>query len=366
MSQYTTNVDRLYDYDPFSMITGIPLEDIEDLYVPFDEMMNYSVIEKKMLDEFTRQSMPRFYGILGRSGSGKSSILNYLLAKMSRENSRTFCIKLNNFSDEIREPKDLLRNVIKKIHDMSSQFVSVPDEQKEHARKILSHSYSYAARKEKGSSLRLGGWFNIIPFIVGIRPEVGTKLKQQSEIVTHSESTSDEMLTYLDQIVDILKNEAKMDHVVVMFDETDKIREVDQTEPSVESAIKFFAKNLPVLEKTKCSFIFIMNEQYDSNSFKAKILDNYFAPVLKVPPIESKRSIEMIIQKRTKATCGDIGFGDVWDEGTTDLLYEYYREKSLRQMMSICRLSIQKARDGGSETISVSHVKNAIMELNSR
>lgn len=366
MTGYVSNVDKLYDFDPFSLKTGIPLEDIRDLYVPFDEMMNYQIIEGKMLDEFKKQTLGKFYGIIGKSGSGKSSILNYLLSELSKNDSKTFCIKLNNFSDEIREPQDLLRNIIKKIYDMTVQFTQLSTPQKEEAVKVLSHSYSYAIRKEKKISLGLKAWFNIVPLLVGIKPEFSMELRKQSEIVTTTKPTIDELLTYLDQIIDILKNEAKMNHVVIMFDETDKIREPGESEPSVESAIKFFSKNLPILEKTGGSFIFIMNEQYDNERFDTMIVRNYFNPILKVPTITSKKSMEMIMEKRTRAACSNAKLNEIWDEGTMDLLYEYYKEKSLRDLMPICNISIQKARSGGSETISVSHVKSAIMEFTTK
>lgn len=365
MSGYVSNVDRLYEFDPFSIKTGIPLEDIADLYVPFDELMNYEVIEGKMVTELKKQTIGKFYGIIGKSGSGKSSTLNYLLAEMSKNGSKTFCIKLNNFSDEIKEPRDLLRNVVKKIYDMTLQFTSLTNPQKQEAAKVLAHSYSFSTRKERKISFGLKAWFDIIPLLVGIKPEFSVELKKQTEIVTKSEPSIEDLLVYLDQIVDILKNKAGMSHIVIMFDETDKIHQPGESEPSVDSAIRFFGNNLPILEKTGCSFIFIMNEQYENEKFKKMILDSYFSPILKVPTITSKKSMEMIIEKRTRAACGGVRLNEIWDEGTMDLLYSYYDGKSLRELMPICNISIQKARDCGSETISVNHLKNAMMEFTS-
>ena len=345
------------------MRTGIPVEDIDDFYVPFDEMLNHPTIEEKLVEEFQKQHLAKFFGIMGKSGSGKTSILNYLLGRFSKNDSNIFCIKLNNFP-EIRTPNDLLKNIIKMIFDMSSQFLDLSPEQKLEAKKVLSNEYSFAKRKEMGVKLGIRAWFNIIPFIAGIDGSVAVALNTQSEVAAKGTPTTNELLTFLDQIVSILQEKANMKHVVIMIDETDKIRAPNESESTVDSAIQFFSDNLPVLEETRCSYVFIMNDQYDTDAFQERVLDKFF-PLLKVPSISTKPSLQKIIEKRTQAACGTVNYDDVWEEFSIDLLFQYYRDHSLRTLMPLCSFSVQKAKSEGSETISVSHIQNSMLEMTS-
>ena len=136
MSEHITNVEKLYNFEPFAIKTGIPVEDIDDFYVPFDEMLKHPTIEEKLVEEFKKQHLSKFYGIMGKSGSGKTSILNYLLSIFSKNNSEVFCIKLNNFSD-IQTPNDLLKNILKTIFSMSLQFLNLTSNQKTRGKKSI-------------------------------------------------------------------------------------------------------------------------------------------------------------------------------------------------------------------------------------
>ena len=123
----------------------------------------------------------------------------------------------------------------------------------------MSNEYSFAQRKEKGVKLSMGAWFNAIPFIAGINGHVAADLKTQSSVVTTESPSTGDLLTYLDQIVSILREKASMKHVVIMIDETDKIRMSGEAEPTANSAIQFFSENLPVLEKNRL-FVYLRNE----------------------------------------------------------------------------------------------------------
>lgn len=363
VSGYITNVEKLYDFEPFVIKTGIPVEDIDDFYVPFDEMQNHPTIEERLVAEFKKHNLEKFFGVMGKSGSGKTSILNYLLNRFSKNNSEVFCIKLNNFSD-IQTPQDLLKNIIKTIFHMSSQFLDLSEDQKLEAKKVSSGKYSLAERKERGKRLGIRPWFNVIPFIAGIDGQVAMDLRTQTSVeITESSSISD-MLTFLNQTISILHEKAHMRHVVIMIDETDKIRSSDETKSAVDSAMQFFNTNLPVLEKTNCSYVFVMNDQYDTDVFREKILDK-FSPLLRVPSISTESSLQQIIEKRTRAACGNINYDDVWEKFSINSLFQYYKEHSLRTLMPICSLSVQKARSEGSETISIGHIQNAILEMTS-
>lgn len=364
MSEYLTNVEKLSNFDPFSLKTGISVEDIKDFYVPFDEMLNHNQIEQKLIEEFQKDHPAKFFGIMGESGSGKSSILNYLMSYFSNEGKKVFCIKVRSFS-EIKSPRDLLHNIVKIIYDMSTQFVSLEPEQKEEAKKVLSNQYTLVQRKEKGAKLGIRAWYNIIPLIAGIEGSVSASIKTQSEVITHGNPTVNDLTTYLDQIVSILQEKAGMKHIIIMIDETDKIRGDDGKELSIESAIKYFNENLPVLEGIRCSYIFVMNAQYNNDEFRSHVNDR-FAPIMMVPPLTKKESIQKIIEKRTQAACGSVSFDDVWEQFTIDLLFEHYNNakvNKLRSLTQLCNLAVQYAKSEGSETISQEHILNARLDM---
>ena len=133
VSEYLTNIEKLSNFDPFSMKTGISVEDIKEFYVPFDEMLNHNQIEEKLIEEFQKEQPAKFFGIMGESGSGKTSILNYLMSYFSNE-GEIFCIKVRSFS-EIKSSKDLLHNIVKIIYEMSKEFISLSPEQRKKQKK---------------------------------------------------------------------------------------------------------------------------------------------------------------------------------------------------------------------------------------
>ena len=132
---------------------------------------------------------------------------------------------------------------------------------------------------------------------------------------------------------------------------TDKIVVQGEAKPSADSAIQFFHENLPVLENTNCSYVFVMNDQYDTDTFNKMVLDKFF-PLLKVPSISTESSLQQIIEKRTQAACGNVNYDDIWEEFSIKSLFEYYSQNSLRRLMPVCSLSAQMARSEGSENIS--------------
>ena len=88
-----------------------------------------------------------------------------------------------------------------------------------------------------------------------------------------------------------------------------------------------------------------------------------FSHFLSVPSISTESSLQRIIEKRTRAACGAVKYCDVWEEFSISPLFNYYKSHSLRALMPICSLSVQKARSVGSETISIAHIHNSILDM---
>ena len=213
--------------------------------------------------------------------------------------------------------------------------------------------------------LGIRAWYNIIPLIAGIRGDVSASIKSQSEVIIQGNPTVNDLAIYLDQIVSILKEKAEMKHVIIMIDETDKIRSDDGNKLSAESATRFFNESLPALESIGCSYIFVMNNQYNNDGFKNQITDR-FAPIMMIPSLTRKESIQKIIEKRIQAACENVSFNDVWEQFTIDLLFEHYSKtkvNKLRSLTQLCNLSVQNAKSDGSETISQEHIQNARLDM---
>jgi len=362
MSLELDNVEKLYRYDPFSGRFSIPVEDIPYFYVPFDELMNHTVVESVLLEEFKKENIGGFYGIIGKSGSGKSSVLNYILSETSQTKSKIFCVKINVFFDDLNGPRDFLKHIIKQIYINSTQFVKLDENEEKQARKMLAKEYSYTSEERKSVKFVLKAWFNVIPVILGLSGEVSGELQRQTGVEITEETTVNDLIGYINQMIEFLQEKTSIEHVIIMLDETDKIRKSGSSEISSDQAILFFQDIIPKLANTKCSYIFVLNSQYKNQKFKESILDPYFTATLEIPSITTQKSMIKIIEKRTQAICGDINLEKAWDEGCMDLLFEYFENESLRQLMPACRISVEKARSGGSETVSVTHVRHALVD----
>jgi len=340
----------------------ISIEDIDDLYVPFYEL-SQSDVERVFLDDSKKAVMSKFYGIIANSGYGKSSVLNYLLIKLSEDNG-TFCVKLNEFPEQLNEdPKTLLNHILKKILRISKEVNDMDDKYIKEGQKLLAHSYSYTSSEKKAISASIKAKLQAIPLIFGIEANARTNLEKQALTSITDQATLEDLIEYMNHLVSLLQNEAKIRHLVVMIDETDKITSPRSSEPSSELAKSFFGKIIPVLSKTNCSYVFVLNSQYNSNDFQTRVLDNYFDNSVHIPRLNSIGDVRRIIEKRTKAVCGNVDIDEIWDSDGIRRLYEFYNEHSLRHLMNACKFSIVKAWKDEAEKISSFHVKDAIMDI---
>jgi Cdc6-like AAA superfamily ATPase len=197
--------------------------------------------------------------------------------------------------------------------------------------------------------------------ILGLRGKVGMKIESQTKIVLESEKTLEDLIDYLNQAIKIIQKSG-VSHTVIMFDETDKILSPITNDLSVKHAIAFFSRMCPVLSKINCSFIFVLNSQYNNSYFRKEIIGRYFDKIIQVHKIDKKR-IRKIIEKRTQAVCGNISVESIWDEDTLIELERFYGKTNLRYLTTACKYAVEKARQNASEKITIFHAKEAISEI---
>lgn len=353
-------VENLYKNDPFASKSEITTEDIDYLYVPFDDLIGIDV-ENGLLCDLKKSSIGKFYALIGDSGYGKSSILNYILVKLATEGSKTFCIKLNEFPIETKnDPRILLTHILKMINKMSQQFTSLGGDERMEIQKLLAREYTFTSMERKKICAKLQVWINVIPALLGVKGDIGGEIEKQSGVVLTGEKDLGDLIVFINQLVTLIKRYG-FEHVLIMIDETDKITDSDGYTISWESAVSFFNAMLPVLQKTNCSYLFVLNSQYDNPTFKKQILSK-FDRQMSIPKIDKIKGIGKIIEKRTKAVCDSMPVDSIWESGTFDELFKFYKKTSLRSLSTACRLSVEKARKIGATVISINSVKEAILD----
>lgn len=357
------NISKLYTNNPFPDKMEIAVEDIVDLYIPFDSISE-TPIESQFLDDFKKENISKFYGLTGNTGFGKSSTLNYLLVQLSNDISNTFCIKLNEFPDEIKgDPKILLKDILRKIFRISKKVNEMDKNDRDEAMKLLAHSYSYTSSKRKSITAGIKAKLQVIPLIFGLDADVRGQLESQSGTTVNEEATIDDLIEFLNYIVDIIESKGGFKHVLIMIDEMDKITSPESTELSSDQAIKFFSKMLPVLSKTKCSYVFALNSKYNSNKFQEQVVSQYFDHYVSIPKLKTIENVTSFIKKRTEAVCGSINLEEIWENDGLVKLFDYYKQNTLRHLMIACKFSILKAWKAESAKITSFHVKDGIMEI---
>ncbi len=358
--QSNANIQKLYQFDPFPNKGEILVADIGDLYVPFDELRGVPT-ESILLEDLNRSSISKFYSVIGDSGVGKSSVLNYWLYKLSLEKNNVFCIKLNEFAVEINnDPKILLAHILKKIYKMTTDFKDLGNTEKIECQKLLANNYSYT--NEEGRKLKAGvkAWFHAIPMILGIEGDVGGEISKQTSVTIENNTEIADLIDFINQTINILHDFGK-EHVLIMFDETDRLITPNTNESVEESAITFFETIIPVLRQINCSFVFVLNSQYSTPTFQSKITNRYFDKSISIPKIQPEE-IFKIITKRTNAVCDGINLEDIWESDALHRLTEHYGNTSLRNLTTSCKYSIEKAWKDGAELITGHHAKNAIQD----
>ena len=355
----SSSIELLYRYDPLGSKMPIPIYDIPSLYVSFDQITGRD-LESVFFDDVKREKMGRFYSLIGGSGAGKSSILNYFSSELFDLKFGVFSVTIDEFVSDVN-PKRVLTHFLKKINEMASQYNRLPEKEREKTRKLLAAEYSYTAGEKNSLIGSLRAWAHVIPAILGLESKVSGGLETYTETVIKQSADLDDLIVFANEMVEYIRSDEKVKHVIFFVDETDKITEPEKIMPSARLAELFFQKMIPILSKIDCSFMFVMNQQYDTPRFKRKILDNYFDRILKIPLISDRKGIETILDKRIKAVC-DASVQDVFEEQGIEQLFKVCRDRSLRDFIWVSKISVEKAWREAADTINISHVRDAMLE----
>lgn len=361
MTRVPSCVDKLYKFDPFATKSEINPQDIDSLFVPFEDLVD-SNVESVLLNDLKKKTIGKFYGVIGNSGYGKSSILNYFLVKLANESkTKTFCIKINGFPNEIKnDPKTFLTHILKQINQRTHEFNSLGMGDKAKMQKLLANEYSFISEERSKVVMGLEAWVNVIPGLAGIKGNIGKEIETQSSIIFKESKDLQDLIEFINQLVGLIQTKG-FEHVLIMIDETDFITTPEGDKLSYKHAISFFNAMMPVLAKTNSSYLFVLNAQYDNTDFRKQILGK-FDRLVSIPMISKQKGIGKIIEKRTKSVCGSETIENIWESGTFDVLFKFYQKSSLRDLIMACKFSVEKAWKTGSPTISLSSVKEAILD----
>ncbi len=355
-------LERVYHSNPFITRGPIPVFDIPNLYVPFDVLLSDS-IENILLEDVTRERLEKFYSIIGASGSGKSSLINYFMYKVYEEDLQVFPIKIDQFETET-SLEDILKNFIKKIHDYASQYNELKEKELDDIRRLLAVEYTYTSGERESIIGKLKTWINAIPLLLGLEAEVSGEIVTYAEEMRKRASTLNDCVEFITEIGDRIRKSSSFKHVIFFIDETDKITDSYSIDPSPDQATIFFNKLVPILAKTNNTYVFVMNDQYETPLFNEKIIRRYFDKKIKIKQITEKSALEKVIDKIVKTVCGDDHtFRDVFSEEAIDELSKQIQDNFVSQVITFTRSAIEKARRDNSELVEPIHVKDSVIEF---
>lgn len=353
-------LEQLYTRNPFASKMFIPVYDIPYLYVRFDEMTRRST-EGVILEDIRKDRLFPFYMLIAPSGSGKSSFLHFLLHESYKSRWPVFPIKVDEFVEETVDAKQLLRHLLKKVSEQASLFNKLDKKMKQKAQKLMASEFSFTSGEREKLGGKVTAWLNAIPAILGIKSEVSAEIESFSQTVLKQDASVDDLIMFVNQLSDLLAGDAKKVRTMFLIDETDKI--LDATSKfSPERASMFFKKVVPLLSKTKATYLFVANSQYDTPQFHKDILESLFDRIIKIPAIESKEGLRKIVYKRTSAAIGEADPKKLWSDEALEFLFRLYKDRSLRDVMWVCRVAVENAWKEPAAAVDIGHVKDAALE----
>jgi len=345
-------IDQLVNLDVF-VHTEIPIHEIPYLYMPFRELSAIKV-EDDMRKSLDNSSLAMLEGL---RGSGKSCASYFVLLNAL---DAYFPIVITPILEDVNvvcaSIEEFVRLVLQQLTSNISLLPALDKALIERAKDMLAMKVSFTQGKQAGLTAAVRGLLSILPGILSVEPSVGVDVKKYSEKSLEQKAFNTQRIQCIKELCETIESYKRKPAFYV--DDTDKFLRRPGLDWS-KLIPKFFGHIVPALAKIDRPVIIAAHTYYRRFSAYKETIKNIVDDRIEIPVINDA-AIRSVVDRRINAASSSHTWQDVFEQDAMNAICSHYAEqKTLRQLMGLCRECIHKAQNEGLQKVPLSLVNAA-------
>lgn len=328
--------------------------DLGIYHVPFDTITATENTEA-VLARSVR--IPERVGLVGHSGSGKSSVIAYVLGPMEEDIAPIRIPVAAESTDTITSPEGFARHVVRTVSNYARDAAIMSDDDR---RRIIEQANANEFFEGDARKARLA----LTPGWLAGRTELSAELSSASSAVIAPRSGS-EIIQQAGRVIDVVASADLMP--ILVIDDSDSWLNVAGVEDRTHLLSGFFGPVTRMLaEELNASVVLAVHDSYlPLDSFRQAA--GFIETLVHIPAVPDQAALRSILEKRVTVH-SDSSVEDVVSDEALNKVYTHYTgpaSGNLRKTLLVCHTALQAAYGDGADIISGGHVDTAIGELSS-
>jgi hypothetical protein len=329
-----------------------PPFDLGKYHVPFDEITGKGTVEA-VLSRSVR--VPERVGIMGRSSSGKSSAIAFVLGPMEEGIAPIRIPVTTEDEGTITTPDGFARHVIRTVSNYARDAALLSDNDR---RKMVEGGTEVEQLSSHAKKLSFGA---SLAWLAG-KADLGAELTSAAEPTISSRSGS-EAVEQAGRVVDVVGSAGLVPVLVV--DDSDSWFNVEGRNDRTHLVDGFFGPVIRMLtEQLNAALVVAVHDTYaEMDGFKQA--QGFLETIVRIPDLPDEDAIRAILAKRVSLHC-EVSLGDVMSADAVSLVFGYCSGPAagnLRRTLLLCHSALQAALSDGASLISAGHIETALAEL---
>lgn len=293
--------------------------------------------------------------LVGSSGSGKSSVVAYVLGPMEEDIAPIRIPVAAESTETIVSPEGFARHVVRTVSNYARDATIMSDDDR---RRIVEQANANEIFGGDASRARLA----LTPGWLAGNAELSAELSSASSAVTAPRSGS-EIIEQASRVIDVVASANLMP--ILVIDDSDSWLNVAGVEDRTHLLSGFFGPVTRMLaEELNAAVVLAVHDSYlPLDSFRQAA--GFIETLVHIPAVPDQAALRSILAKRV-AVHGHSSVEDVISDEALNKVYTHHTgpaSGNLRKTLLICHTALQAAYGDGAGIISGGHVDTAIGEL---
>jgi Cdc6-like AAA superfamily ATPase len=333
--------EHVFDPSPRRVDLGV-------YHVPFDDLTGTTDTEAR----FSRGvRVPERLVVVGRSGSGKSSLIAHCLGPLE-EGVAPIRLAVSDVPEDVMtEPKLFATHLVRTIANAAAKMSALSQEEREEALRDVT-VVENVGRRERTRSFGIS-----FPWLLS-GAEASTQLKSAAEDAL-SVRAADEILERAADLLEMIAAQGLLPIVIV--DDSDRWLQGDGLPDTRHICAGFFGPVLRMLVELPSGLVVAAHNQYvEMPEYRQS--DGFLETRITLPALPNEDAIMRLIAKRVSMHV-DVELDAVIDPECGQPLDEYYRggaALNLRRLLFILHTALESACEDGAERVGAGHIRTAI------